>query len=404
MANDGQNSKGQRRTSNVPGQFLGYSLQPTRLVARLLNAPKGSRVSLEVFGDVGMEAPDGTRTTEEDKSTSTGNPVADRAEGLWKTFYNWLCAVQLGALPLESTSFVIYVSRDVDGEIVRRFDAAATTEEAREALNFARQVLWGPAPLRADRASVAPRIKDFVEGVLGAREDLLCQIINAFSLEVARETPHEDLREQMEQFFLPEDVIDDALDHALGWVKRKVDMLIERALPAVVSRDKFHEEMVRFLPTLDRTKILRSFAGKPTQDQVQAELGFRTYVRQLDIIGCEYGEKVEAVVDFLRASVNRTKWSEMGYVDETSYDQFEDSLERAWRNYKRRIQAEAPLDEGAANGRKLYSDCCLHKATLQAIEAPDHFVAGSYHALADALTVGWHPDYRSLLSPLGGGG
>jgi hypothetical protein len=32
------------------------------------------------------------------------------------------------------------------------------------------------------------------------------------------------------------------------------------------------------------------------------------------------------------------------------------------------------------------------------MEVPSHFIAGSYHALADAVTVGWHPKYEALLS------
>jgi hypothetical protein len=37
---------------------------------------------------------------------------------------------------------------------------------------------------------------------------------------------------------------------------------------------------------------------------------------------------------------------------------------------------------------------------LQGMDVPAYFVPGSFHTLADALRVGWHPKYREVL-PVG---
>jgi hypothetical protein len=43
-----------RRSTNVPGQFLGYSLQVTRLTDLLIKAKPGSWGSLEVLDDIAL--------------------------------------------------------------------------------------------------------------------------------------------------------------------------------------------------------------------------------------------------------------------------------------------------------------------------------------------------------------
>jgi hypothetical protein len=41
--------------NQVPGQFLGYGLQYTRMLMLLLESPDNAVVSLEVFEDVGVQ-------------------------------------------------------------------------------------------------------------------------------------------------------------------------------------------------------------------------------------------------------------------------------------------------------------------------------------------------------------
>jgi hypothetical protein len=37
-------------------------------------------------------------------------------------------------------------------------------------------------------------------------------------------------------------------------------------------------------------------------------------------------------------------------------------------------------------------------AKLQSMDVPSHFIAGSYHELAESVALGWHPRYRELLA------
>lgn len=77
--------------TEVPGQLFGYTLQYPRAYLRLLQIPKDASVCIEEIGDVGIYYSDGNKLAEEDKSTIRNvNPVSNKSENLWKTFYNWI--------------------------------------------------------------------------------------------------------------------------------------------------------------------------------------------------------------------------------------------------------------------------------------------------------------------------
>src|SRR3954471_4406038 len=79
----------ERPKSSVPGQYLGYALQPVRLCFHLFDAPTGALVSLEFLEDVAVHYPDGALLLEQSKSALSGNPAGDRSAELWKALGNW---------------------------------------------------------------------------------------------------------------------------------------------------------------------------------------------------------------------------------------------------------------------------------------------------------------------------
>jgi len=139
-----------------------------------------------------------------------------------------------------------------------------------------------------------------------------------------------------------------------------------------------------------------SMAGLPSAEEVAAEK-VRTYVRQLEIVGLDENETLQSINEYLRASVTRTRLAEQCIVHDDSFDEFQEALMAFWRNKKRQnglIHAERKPED---LGQMLLSDCCLHKEKLQGLEMPAYFTPGSFHALADDETIGWHPEYKARL-------
>jgi hypothetical protein len=107
--------------TSVPGQYLGYGLQPVRLCYYLMSVANGTRVSLEQLDDIAVHDTAGGLIFEQSKSALTGNPASDRSPELWKTLANWASLPK----PLldASTAFRFYVTPLKAGKLVRELYA-----------------------------------------------------------------------------------------------------------------------------------------------------------------------------------------------------------------------------------------------------------------------------------------
>ncbi len=105
--------------SSAAGQYLGYSLQQTRLCHHLFKALDGERVSLEFLDDVALHRANGTILLEQAKSALSGNPITDRADDLWKTLANWADICSEGKVNVKTTDFRLYVTPIKAGKFPR---------------------------------------------------------------------------------------------------------------------------------------------------------------------------------------------------------------------------------------------------------------------------------------------
>ena len=118
----------------------------------------------------------------------------------------------------------------------------------------------------------------------------------------------------------------------------------------------------------------------------------------MDFIKVEDEFKLRAVTDFLRQSVDRTQWGTRGLVNESSFDEFADNLQRTWNSHKTKTNILLAGKSNIERGQYLYAECSSQQLKLQDLEVPPHFTPGSFHALADDKAIGWHPQYIEQLT------
>lgn len=382
--------------ATAAGQYLGYSLQSTLLAIRLRKAAEGSACSLEVLDDVAEQSEDGTTHLTQSKSALTDNPVADRAVSLWKTLHNWLDLVKLGLVNPDTTTFEIYVSRPVGGDLVEQLHKASTDTAAIQALTSARDMLWGATPDFSLRTKLAPKLQKYANPILEADESLIIPIIRNFSLTCGSGSPQTDFEKLIASDPISKHKVSFIVEKMLGWVKKQSDLLLEKGLPAVIMRDDFHREYTACVRSVDRDLILKSFSPKPTVDQMQERL-LDLFVQQLDLIEEDYDEKLDAISNVLLASWDRAIWSQSGDVHEDSFEELNTSLFRTWRNLKRGNDIEHAARPAVEQGKLLYCECMKQRTPVQQMTPPDHFIPGCFHLLADVLEIGWHPQFKALL-------
>ncbi len=385
-----------KRKTEVPGQALGYSLQFTRLTHLLLQAPEGSFCSLELLDDVAQEDSAGAVKLIQSKSALTANPAADRAKSLWKTFSNWVELAETPGFKIDNTIFELYVSRPVEGMIVESFANATTQQSAHAAIAQARTILWGNPPNFNLKEMVAAEISSYIEKVFTADQSLLERIICNFQLTLGSGSPQADLEALVRSHPVSPSKVNDITNYLCGVVKRHVDLLLEAGKPAVIARNDFHGWYRSYVQKIDRQTVLSSRALAPLEEVSRGYLP-DNFIRQLDIIGLSFEEMLGAASDYLMASFDRTDWAARGEVDETSFDDLDDVLKRAWKNKQRTCGLNHSNKSEQHQGQVLYFDCMQFSAPLQAMSPPDHFIPGCFHMLANDLVVGWHPNYEAQL-------
>lgn len=388
--------KTKKAPATAPGQALGYGLQYTRLTAMLLTASEGSSCSIEVLDDVTQESATGEVHLVQSKSALTGNPVSDRAMSLWKTLFNWLELAKRKLIRPETTTFEIYVSRPVDGEIVNAFSSAKTIDEAVGAITQARRILWGIPPNFQLRQELSNDIARYVNGILETNESLVMPIIKNLHLTYGSGSPQADIETIIRSHPVSPSKVSDIADHMCGWVKRQADMRLEKSLPAVISRDDFHQKYRTYCQRVDRETILKSSASVPTREQRLRRLP-DIFVQQLSLIELDFEEQLSAISDFLMACADRTNWAKAGDVDETSFDELDEVLTRMWKSKARANHIEHQDKREADRGQLLYAECMEHNAPVQAMSTPPYFNPGCLHRLADSQIVGWHPRFKKIL-------
>lgn len=387
-----------RRSSQVPGQYLGYSLQTTRALMRLLSASEGSYVTVEALDDVATVDVHGSTTLEQTKSVGRKtNPIADRSLELWKALANWIRSAKSGAVTVDQTQFEFYVSRRRKGPIAESFSRADSVEQALLALNAAKGTVCGggQSPVKSAKVGVAlaPHV-DYVFSEIA----LAAEIVSRMTVVFGSGTSMADIGAALGTKLVSAEARPLVAAQMLGWTKAKIDALLEQNELAVISVDEFNAELLSYVRKIDRFTILNCSAPSPDPSALDFEMQTKTYVRQLDLIGSDYDTKLSAATDYLRASINRSTWARKGLVHQSSFDEFEEVLLRAWRAKRDIVGIQSSDRTAEARGRLLYSECTLLQANLEGHPVPPHFTPGCYHALSELLHIGWHPDYRSLLA------
>ena len=384
-------SRRSRRSPHVPAQALGYFTQPIRLLQLLLTAPADSYVSLEVFEDVGLEVSGGNKIASQVKAADAKNPLADKSPEFWKTLANWCDAIDRGELEPKRAIFEIYVTKPRKGKIASLFHEAQSLDQATAAIATARTLFGKP---RRGALGAPTGAETYATKVFDHRA--LPSLIEGFRITASRMNPLADLRPLVADKWVRPESFELVIQHAHGWLKEKIDSLLLAKKPAVISANEFHSEMLTYLPRCDFRTMVSSMAGMPSREQVAAER-VRTYVQQLEIIELDEESTLHSINEYLRASVTRTKLAEQCIVHDESFTEYEEALTAFWRNKKRHNALVYPQHTPQDLGQLLLSDCCLHQQKLQGLEMPPYFTPGSYHALADERTVGWHPEYQTKL-------
>ena len=376
--------------SNAPGQFLGYALQVPRALFYLLKGGPGDIVCVEVLGDVATLTADAHVKTEEDKSSITSNPLTNRSTDLWKTFSNWITAINNGEINIQKSVFILYSNKSGRPGIVNAFDSATNKEEAQSAIEKAKGLLKD--------IGQGHDVWKYYDYAVNKHQDLLAEVIQKFELQIGLGAGYGEVRNELVRKHLPTTQIAFLLENIAGWLHKELTEKIAARQPAIITWEDFDRQVKVLFDRARRLELIDFTLQEPIEESdIQQQVKVRPcYLKQLYAIDCDVDDTLEAVCDFLRAKVNRDKWIEDEIIDETVASDFQRRLISFWSNHKKRIELTEKDLSKKELGQLLLLDCKNRKETLRDMDPPHSTIAGTYHALANEPVLGWHPNWEKL--------
>jgi len=109
-----------------------------------------------------------------------------------------------------------------------------------------------------------------------------------------------------------------------------------------------------------------------------------------------------ALVDFLREQWERDQWTTDLTVSREELVCYDSDLLEGWKHKFQDVAQERSRVDEKHNGRQLYN-AVMDKSLYQlGGESPPLYVhRGSYHRLADASHIGWHPRWQQIFGGTG---
>jgi len=198
------------------------------------------------------------------------------------------------------------------------------------------------------------------------------------------------------------------VDRLEGWWFRVViEHLMSATAVATIAVQTVHQQVHDLREQFQRDALPDDFLQAPIPTEVVRQDDERMFIRQLHLVKVMANRIRTAQEDHYRAFAQRSRWVRDNLVGLDEVSKFEARLFEEWRHkyeiMQEGLSAEVVESDLANAGKKLYDWTQEHAPVNAALFIRPQFpasymVRGSYHMLADALRVGWHPHYQTKLA------
>lgn len=375
------------------GPAAGYYYQVRyallRSLERLKKTPTAS-VSVEKLDDVAVEYDGGVIDREQLKhSLQPGKTYSDTSPALWRTLGNWIASS--GESEIDEAGGRLFLTTNgstSEGSALSLLGPGRSKEDVAEALTLLRAVaLSSKSETTAkDRASFLALAAP-LQGALLSAVTVVSQAPELSALDG-------ELEDAIHYACDAEFLTDFRLELEGWWF----DRVMQNWTLGSGATVPLLEVQARVSLLRERYKI--SSLSIDVGDVPAAEpLDDRLFVKQVRAlkVGTQRLQNVQK--DYLRAGAQRSKWLRQLKLDPAELDTFDATLIDRWSTQSAILIDElatgAEDDEKCKVGRTLLGWAETQEVPIRNAKA-QFLTSGSYHALADSLKVGWHPDYKSL--------
>jgi hypothetical protein len=187
----------------------------------------------------------------------------------------------------------------------------------------------------------------------------------------------------------------------LGWWEARLTEHLGAPDSDVISADEL----------TDRVAFLReqfSTANLPIDDDIfsmtvpESDLSSKIFIEQLRLLSLSNSAITIALREYYRAFVQRSRWVKDDLLMTDELPRYERRLREEWeRHFALRPAASTHSeDDLRAIGMDIYRTLTESDFRIRTNCSEPFIMRGSFHMLADELSIGWHPDFIARLQHL----
>lgn len=310
---------------SAPGTSAGFSYQFERGLYWLAESPAGAVIGIETDEDVAVRGADGSSLLEQDKHSilERAEPFGDRSKGLWNTLATWVEALDNKEVAVDTTRFLMVTNKALSECIAKQIGRATTESEATACIASLEAASKKP-PLH-----VAPLMKRVLRS--SSRSNLQKLILQCDMADATQATAGIQLRKetiarlQLPTWCSPNN--DSIVDELLGWLHKTALAAWQENQPAWIQRDHFINQLHAIV---DRRK--RHIARERSEHLIEvtdAKIGENRgsrFVKQLNLVTNDDTIVDNAIRDWVRCNIEKSRLSVEGNVTDDDWKAFETSL------------------------------------------------------------------------------
>jgi hypothetical protein len=382
----------------TPGTPAAFDFQFERGLYWLAQSPAGSVIGIETDDDVAIRGREGSRLLEQDKHSiqETAKPFGDRSHDLWNTLSIWIDALDNNEVSTNSTHFLMVTNKSVPDCIAHQIGRATKDDEITACITALEDASKSPPD------KVGSLMQRVLKSASGASLHTL--IRNCEFADASSSTSGTDLRKKtIAHLQLPdwaEAHANSIADELLGWLHSTALALWQKGDPCWIQRNYFVNQLHAILD-LRKRHIARERSEHliPVSDAKVGENRGNRFVKQLHLITDDDSIVDNAIREFIRCNIEKSRLSEEGNITDDDWMAFETALLSRWSKIRARVlrMKEGTLEEDI--GFEIFSETTEeHREPLAGSDTEQVYItSGSYHRLADLIRVGWHPRFEALM-------
>ena len=386
---------------NASAPMLGYIYQAryALLLAlkkmREVDDPDESYISIEKLDDIAFAENGSPEELLQTKFHASPGNITDRSPDIWKTIRIWSELVVSGHVTLGDTVFTLVTTQAADLESISSYlSVEADCRDADAALGLLESI-----SLETNNTNNKVSYDAFNQ-LDSTQKKIMVSSIYVIGLSDSFDDIDNAIKKHLRLSVGPNHI--DAFAQRLDghWLKNVIRILnkdSDRKICLGELQSYINGLQEQFLP-----QSLPSDYALAEPDEMDVDNDMRVFLKQIRLLGVTRNTLQIAITNYYRAIEQRNRWSRDGLLRVGELGEYDRKLKDEWQQIKSLVDLEMDASNEAARvvcGKSIYVKCQSDEMPKIRSGFSDMFLSrGTVHLLADNLSIGWHPDYLSLIS------